>query len=471
MFDTLEVEVPSAVEEITDNTFADARAKYLSAVEELALQIHTDPNINLDDTTTRFSTALNIRYLREKTICLVGVGGIGNWVVKVLISMGVTKLIIIDDDIVELHNVCPQNFGLVDLGVPKVQAAADVIMQHSGVAIRTIQKKVDGFVELVEECQCVPDIIITAVDNMEFRNTFADGLCNRVLNSSTTDSHRVPELFIDLRMALGDWTAYAIPTRAILQKLGYEDRSMLMYNRYIDVACFLQEDAVQEPCTARAIGYTGANIASFVGAYLHWYTNEGRLQFSGNAEEFPDARMAIKDYFDMAEYQKSHFKMHTTFSSRDWEFITPTAQAKGFQAKIRQLNSELDKILEDYESMKSHVENMTEVLFHMQAELTAKSAIPAHEVPSVAAEPSVLEIVQELATLAPLPEETDEPIEVNQQRVIVGTEFRLVDEDYYFKVTDISSTNVTVLNLGTLEQERVSLRVLTTLCADIEYND
>lgn len=483
MFDTLEVEAevaeqPTSTENTPASAFASAREVYMRAVEENALQIHTDPHINLDEaTTTRFSTALNIRYLRDKSVCLVGVGGIGNWVVKVLISMGITKLIIIDDDNVELHNVCPQNFGLVDLGLPKAKAVAETIMQHSGVAVRTIEKKVTGYTDILEQCGGVPDILITAVDNMEFRNTCAAELSNYIL-SSDRSSHpiKVPELFIDLRMSLGDWTSFALPCSAMVRHLNYDYKYDLLNYQYMAKACFDPSEAVQEPCTARAIGYTGANIASFVGALLHWYTNDGRLYFNGTAavEEFQDATACIRDFFGEVEYNKSQFKMHTTFSSRDWEFITPTAQARGFQAKIRKLNTELDSLMDDFQTMKNRSESMAKTIERLRAELEDRPPV-VEEVEVVATEGTLDRLLEEFADThpvgAPAPADpVDTAITVDLFQLQLGTEFRLMDEPDLYKVLEINNANVSALNLRTGDTERVSMRVLTTACAHICYD-
>lgn len=479
MFDTLEVEEavkeqPVPTEDTPISAFEVARAKYMKAVEDLALQIHTDPHINLDEaTTTRFSTALNIRYLRDKTVCLIGVGGIGNWVVKVLISMGVTKLIIIDEDTVELHNVCPQNFGLVDLGISKAKAVSDTIMQHSGVAVRTIERKVLGYKDIIDQCGGTPDILITAVDNMEFRNTCAQELIAYTVSARASNFQSVPELFIDLRMSLGDWTAFVLPCVAMVKNMSYDTRYDLLNYQYATKACFEQSAAVQEPCTARAIGYTGANIASFVGAVLHWYTNEGRLFFNGTAavEEFQDAKMCIRDFFGVSEYNKCQFKMHTTFSSRDWEFITPTAQARGFQNKIRQLNDDLDASMEAYEQMKAHADNMFKIIESLKSELMDKPPITIEEVESTE---SVLdEVLQDFAdTQAPATTAATvgTMVTVDLFQLQLGTEFRLMDEPDLYKVLEINNANVSALNLRTGDTERVSMRVLTTACAHICYD-
>ena len=69
-----------------------------------------------------------------------------------------------------------------------------------------------------------------------------------------------PDLLLDYRMSLGDWTCYAIPLR-IMRRTPRQNVLAQVLQR----AVFLQEEAVQEGCTERAIVYTGASVASYTG--------------------------------------------------------------------------------------------------------------------------------------------------------------------------------------------------------------
>ncbi len=63
--------------------------------------------------------------LKDSKVCLVGVGGLGSPASMQLAAMGVGFLRIVDRDFVELTNLHRQHlYGVDDVGVPKVEAAA-----------------------------------------------------------------------------------------------------------------------------------------------------------------------------------------------------------------------------------------------------------------------------------------------------------------------------------------------------------
>lgn len=65
-----------------------------------------------------------------KTDCtVIGVGAIGRQVALQLAAIGVTRLQLIDYDIVEMVNLAPQGYLHDDLDRPKVQATADLCQQ------------------------------------------------------------------------------------------------------------------------------------------------------------------------------------------------------------------------------------------------------------------------------------------------------------------------------------------------------
>jgi molybdopterin-synthase adenylyltransferase len=64
--------------------------------------------------------------LRKATVCVVGVGGIGNPVTTMLSAMGVGKLRIIDRDVIEISNLHRQHlYNEDDIGKVKVEVAAE----------------------------------------------------------------------------------------------------------------------------------------------------------------------------------------------------------------------------------------------------------------------------------------------------------------------------------------------------------
>jgi molybdopterin/thiamine biosynthesis adenylyltransferase len=63
--------------------------------------------------------------LKASTVAVIGVGGIGTWLLSSLAAAGVGRLIVCDTDRVELSNLNRQAlFGAADVGVSKTEAAA-----------------------------------------------------------------------------------------------------------------------------------------------------------------------------------------------------------------------------------------------------------------------------------------------------------------------------------------------------------
>ncbi len=68
------------------------------------------------------------RRLLESSVCIVGCGGLGSWTAAALACCGVGRLVLVDDDTVELSNLNRQLlFRYADIGHLKVDAAADAL--------------------------------------------------------------------------------------------------------------------------------------------------------------------------------------------------------------------------------------------------------------------------------------------------------------------------------------------------------
>lgn len=68
------------------------------------------------------------RRLMEATVALIGVGALGTWTAQALACAGIGRLVLVDDDLVELGNLNRQVlFRHADVGRPKVEAAAEAL--------------------------------------------------------------------------------------------------------------------------------------------------------------------------------------------------------------------------------------------------------------------------------------------------------------------------------------------------------
>jgi bacteriocin biosynthesis cyclodehydratase domain-containing protein len=103
--------------------------------------------------------------LREATVAVLGLGGLGGMAAIMLASCGVGHVIGVDDDIVELSNLARQAlYSEDDLGRLKVDAAADRLraMNH-GCAFTGLARRLDG-AGAVADAIAGADFVVAAVD-------------------------------------------------------------------------------------------------------------------------------------------------------------------------------------------------------------------------------------------------------------------------------------------------------------------
>lgn len=337
-----------------DALFAQASDAYYASLRDKAVRLQDDPEFNMDDADTRFSTALNLRAVKQASCCIIGAGGLGNWQWRILLSMGFRQVIIYDDDTVGIENVGPQAHSIFDIGLPKVEAVRRAALQYRGLSIVARQKRVMTHADIADDLGFVPDIIIGCTDSAEFRNSFIHKLRESVMEhirngTGNTVRDKLPQLFIDYRMSLGDWNAYIIPARnmGLSERESFGDASMF-FSTYMDEACFQAEDAVREACTERAISYTGASVASFTGALLHWWFSGGR---NGLLE---DGNMLYKEFLRTGGNTKFTWKM--SYSSRDWESVTPTRRELFLERKLAEERGRLNAARDELEAARDELE-------------------------------------------------------------------------------------------------------------------
>ena len=334
--------------------FAKISKDYFEAVQKESLRIANDPEFNAADADIRFSTAMNLRAVRNSSCCIIGAGGLGNWQWRILLSMGFRQLTIYDDDVVSIENVGSQAHSILDIGMPKVEAVRRAALQYRGIGIVARNKRVMTLDDIKSDLGYVPDIIIGCTDSADFRNSFINSLetetKGRIYNGITGTATNVPQLWIDYRMALGDWNAYIIPARAMVSvpTVRWHETISNFFTKYKEEACFSAEDAVQEACTERAISYTGASVASFTGALLHWWFSGGR---NGLLE---DGNMLYKEFLRTGGNTKFTWKM--SYSSRDWESVTPTRRELFLERKLAEERGRLNAARDELEAARDELE-------------------------------------------------------------------------------------------------------------------
>lgn len=100
----------------------------LGEIEEAALQINLLP-LRYRRNQRTISTEQQLRLFRSR-VAVVGCGGLGGYVVEELARLGLGRIVVIDPDVFEEHNLNRQLFSTVaDLGRPKVAVAAERVAE------------------------------------------------------------------------------------------------------------------------------------------------------------------------------------------------------------------------------------------------------------------------------------------------------------------------------------------------------
>ena len=107
--------------------------------------------------------------LKQASICVVGVGGLGNPIAIRLAAMGVGKIRIVDRDVIELSNLHRQTmFNEDDIGQVKVETAAKKLRRlNQDIVIEELPVSINDYtaLDVVDGC----DVVIDALDSVNAR--------------------------------------------------------------------------------------------------------------------------------------------------------------------------------------------------------------------------------------------------------------------------------------------------------------
>lgn len=175
-------------------------------------------------------------------VTIIGCGGIGSPTAIICAKMGVPILSLIDDDTVESHNLPNQFYLLNDLGKQKCQALADNVKK---ISITTAA----GYFQRIKAEDFLSGVVVSGVDTMSARYDIW----------SAVQKHKedIP-LYLEARML----KEVGIIHTLFPNKMTPEDVKW-----YEDTLCS-DEDAVDGPCTERAVAYNVFAIGSFIACQI-----------------------------------------------------------------------------------------------------------------------------------------------------------------------------------------------------------
>lgn len=182
-------------------------------------------------------------------ITLVGAGGIGSLTALALTKMGCGMLTVWDFDDVEEHNRPNQFYTKQDLKKAKVHALDEACANYSDVEIHPEYRP-------FKVTKTLGDVLIVAVDSMKMRQ----GIWTMI-----SKKPQELKLLIDSRMGGEQGIVYTCRMDKNADKKRY--------------SATLHDDsqAVEEPCTARAIIYNVLDIASKISKIVQRYATGQEL--------------------------------------------------------------------------------------------------------------------------------------------------------------------------------------------------
>lgn len=168
-------------------------------------------------------------------ITIIGAGAIGSFTALSLAKMGFSNITVFDDDKIEIENMSCQFYRHSDIGKHKATALAELIYDFTGVRIEAISKRYEE--------GTFAGVVIAAVDSMEARKLIWGNHCQKA---------PATKFIVDPRMGAETALMYVMNPMSVKDSESYS-RSL-----------YLDSEAVQERCTAKATVYTATMLSGLV---------------------------------------------------------------------------------------------------------------------------------------------------------------------------------------------------------------
>lgn len=221
-----------------------------SVIRESPEPVHNEipqnsSSILVEESTSRFSSAVWFDTVQSKVVTLAGLGGIGSYVAFLLARLHVSQLYLYDDDVVEAGNMSGQLYGTQDVGIAKVNAIADAMSRYSN------YYSTYNYGERFTDTSSATDIMICGFDNMDARRTFFRAWKEHVNNLPAEEKHNC--LFIDGRLAAESLQVFCI--------VGDDTYNIEKYeNQYL----FEDWEAEEAQCSYKQTSFMANMIGSFI---------------------------------------------------------------------------------------------------------------------------------------------------------------------------------------------------------------
>lgn len=248
----------------TQTTSEGLTAEEAALLEQTLIEAHegdnllpkNSPSLLVDESTSRFSSAIWFEKIKEKEVILAGLGGIGSYVAFLLGRLKVGRLFLYDGDIVENTNLSGQLYSTSDIGISKTTCISRMLARYSE------YYKIDAMgMNFTRDCSATK-IMICGFDNMEARKTFFKKWVDYV--------HHLPQeqrsecLFIDGRLAAEEFQVFCI-----------KGDCTYLIDKYYNTQLFTDDQAEETLCSYKQTSFCSNMIASvMINLFVNFVANE-----------------------------------------------------------------------------------------------------------------------------------------------------------------------------------------------------
>lgn len=214
------------------------------------------PTLLVEESSSRFSSAVWYDAVRTKSVVLAGVGGIGSYVAFLLSRMKPASITIYDPDIVEEVNMSGQLYSKKNVGKTKVDSIAEMMVDYSNF-FNTL-----SIADRYTIGSPAENIMICGFDNMQARRQFYNSWIQHI--GMLPAEERKKCLFIDGRLAAEEFQVFCIT--------GDDNYHQAVYNRdYL----FSDAEADETICSYKQTSHCANMIGSImVNLFVNFVANE-----------------------------------------------------------------------------------------------------------------------------------------------------------------------------------------------------
>lgn len=256
--------IARAMREYSEAKGMDLTADDVSSImteEPVVESTHEEIPINsesvlVEETSSRFSSAIWYDNIQSKEIILAGLGGIGSYVAFLLARMNPARIVLYDDDRVESANLSGQLYSANDIGYSKCDCVTRLLQDFACYwSTVSINQRFDRTSEAAK-------IMICGFDNMEARKLYFEKWHDFVRN--LPENERKECLFIDGRLAAEEFQVFCIT--------GNDSYNI---DKYVSKFLFSDAAAEETVCSYKQTTFMANMIGSvMVNLFVNFCANE-----------------------------------------------------------------------------------------------------------------------------------------------------------------------------------------------------